>query len=360
MPAREQTGEDAFAHHRTTRTRVAAYEHRTAQLHERAERAGKVDHVRSREAGPHDTSQAGRRDPKRFLAEHWSLYRIPANALCYRAVMRLLSAATMLGCVVACGQTVRHVDLEYVPNGHARQKLDLHLPAEGKNWPLVVWVHGGAWRVGDKKNVRLPEHLVSRGFAVASVNYRLSQHAIFPAQIDDCKAAVAWLRANASKYGYDARRIGAWGPSAGGHLVAMLGATNTVHAVVDYFGPSDLLKMDEQGGPAGNHNAPDSPESQLLGGPLQQRGELAAAANPITYIAKLEAGLIPPFLIVHGDADRTVPPGQSVLLAEALKKAGARVEIILLPGSGHGGPAFETPEMIEKVTAFFKQHLSAK
>jgi len=112
-------------------------------------------------------------------------------------------------------------DLEYVPGGHERHKLDLYLPGTGSNWPLIVAVHGGAWTTGSKQSEPAGP-FVARGFAVASINYRLSQHAIFPAQIEDCKAAVRWLRANAPKYGYDAKRVGAIGGSAGGHLVAMM------------------------------------------------------------------------------------------------------------------------------------------
>jgi acetyl esterase/lipase len=279
----------------------------------------------------------------------------------------------LLAMGAAAAEPVRHIDLPYVPGGHERQRLDLHLPAEGKNWPLVVWVHGGAWRAGDKKNISLPAPLLERGFALASVNYRLSQHATFPAQIQDVKAAIRWLRANTAQYGYDAGRIGVWGPSAGGHLVALLGVTGSVRdlnvglhlehssrvqAVVDYFGPTDFLKMDEQGG--SGHSSPDSPESALVGGPIAERRELVAKANPITYIAHTEAGRIPPFLIVHGDADRTVPPGQSVLLHEALRGAGVESELIVLKGAGHGGPAFQSPETIDKVAAFLRRHVGVR
>jgi acetyl esterase/lipase len=269
-------------------------------------------------------------------------------------------------------QERRYLDLEYVPNGHPRQRLDLHLPAEGKGWPLIVWVHGGAWRAGDKKNVRYPLRLLKEGYAVASVGYRLSQDALFPAQIEDGKAAIRWLRANAQKYGYNADRIGVWGASAGGHLVALLGMTghvrelevgpnkefsSRVQAVCDFYGPTDFLQMDEQGGPSSSHNSPGSPESALLGGPIQERKGLAAKANPIAYIRTTETRQIPPFLIVHGDSDKTVPMGQSVLLYEALQAARAEVEFQKLSGSGHGAPAFESPEMLGKVAAFFDKHL---
>ena len=169
---------------------------------------------------------------------------------------------------------------------------------------------------------------------MASINYRLSQHAIFPAQIEDCKAAIRWLRANAAKYHLDADRIGVWGASAGGHLVAMLGTTGSVkelegkggnldqssrvQCVVDWFGPSDLPTM------GGSHDDPGSPESRLIGGPVQENKEKARKASPLTYVSKDSA----PFLIMHGDQDNVVPPGQSELLAEALKKAGVEVTLV--------------------------------
>ncbi len=149
-------------------------------------------------------------------------------------------------------------DLQYVEGGHERNRLDLYLPekAEGR-LPLVVWIHGGAWWAGSKDGCPAVP-LTAKGYAVASINYRLSQHAVFPAQIEDCKAAIRWLRANAAKYHLDADHIGVWGASAGGHLVAMLGTTGNVkelegkggnldqssrvQCVVDWFGPSDLAR----------------------------------------------------------------------------------------------------------------------
>ena len=121
------------------------------------------------------------------------------------------------------GATV-HRDLAYVSGGHARQKLDLYLPKDGENLPLIINIHGGAFRMGSKEN-GVPLEYLARGYAVASINYRLSQHAVFPAQIEDCKAAVRWLRAHASEYRLDLDRFAVWGSSAGGHLAAMLGTT---------------------------------------------------------------------------------------------------------------------------------------
>jgi acetyl esterase/lipase len=239
-------------------------------------------------------------------------------------------------------------DIPYVPGGHERQKLDLYLPADGKNWPLVIAIHGGAWQSGSKEGEPVGAFL-QRGFAVASINYRLSQHATFPAQIEDCKAAVRWLRANADKYGYDPARFAAYGASAGGHLAAMLGTTgkvkefevgenlnvsSAVQAVADFFGPTDFLQMDAHRLPQGQvHDVANSPESLLVGGPIQENKDKVRRANPITYITR-EA---PPFLIVHGDADLLVPHHQSELLEESLKRAGVSVKLITIPGGPHGG-----------------------
>ena len=241
-------------------------------------------------------------------------------------------------------------DMVYIENGHERQKLDLYLPANTEgSFPLIIWVHGGAWKGGSKD--RCPAaRFVSQGYAVASVNYRLSQHAVFPAQIQDCKAAVRWLRAHAKEYRLDPDRFAAWGSSAGGHLVALLGVTgdtkefdigpnldysSRVQAVVDYFGPTDLTRMAAQSGPdsAMNHDAPNSPESELIGGPVPDNPEKALKASPITYVSKND----PPFLLVHGDKDPLVPWQQSQMLNEALKKAGVESELQIVKGAGHGG-----------------------
>jgi acetyl esterase/lipase len=258
-------------------------------------------------------------------------------------------------------------DIEYVPGGHERQKLDLYLP-QGADpngpRPLIVWVHGGAWLAGDKgRPPALP--FVNEGYAVASIGYRLSQHAIFPAQIEDCKAAIRWLRVNAGKYGYDPNRIGAWGASAGGHLVALLGTTGDVNefdagpnrgvssrvqAVCDFFGPTDFTKMSSFWSTM-NHDANDAPEARLIGGPVQQNKDKVQRANPIAYVTKDD----PPFLIVHGDKDPLVPHNQSELLEEALKKAGVEVTLYTVPNGGHGG--FRDPQVDALVADFFKKHL---
>ena len=254
-------------------------------------------------------------------------------------------------------------NLAYVTNGHERQKLDLYLPALAPKAPLLVWVHGGAWRGGSK--ARPPAlSFLGEGYAVASINYRLSQHAVYPAQIEDCKAAIRWLKANAAHYGYDPNRIGVWGSSAGGHLAVLLGTTgdvaefdqganldqtSRVQAVCDFFGPTDVTLMSRFPSTM-DHDAPDSPESQLLGGPVQSNKEKAARANPITYVTRDD----PPFLIMHGDKDPLVPINQSEILADALRKAGVEVTYKVVEGAGHG---FSGPEITARVREFFAKHL---
>ena len=263
------------------------------------------------------------------------------------------------------GVTV-HRDIAYVTGGHERQKLDLYIPDEGENLPLIIWVHGGAWLGGNKERYGPMEYLKS-GYAGASLNYRLSQHAIFPAQIEDVKAAVRWLRANAETYRIDPNRFAAWGSSAGGHLVAMLGTTGNiaefevgenldvssrVQAVVDYFGPTDFLQMDAHRLPDGLvHDAPDSPESKLVGGPIQEHKDRVARTNPITYVSKDDS----PFLIIHGDKDSLVPYHQSVLLNDALEAAGVSVTFYKVEGGGHGW--FRDPKVPELTKTFLEKHL---
>lgn len=245
-----------------------------------------------------------------------------------------------------------HRDLVYGQGSGQDLKLDLYLPQETtRPAPLVLWVHGGGWRQGSKAQPPA-RWLLSKGYALASIDYRLSSVATFPAQIDDCRAALAWLRSHASRYGLNANRVGAWGASAGGHLVALLGTMDNVQAVVDFFGPTDLLKMSAFPSRI-DHDAPNSPESLLIGGPIQQNRERTEKANPLRYISSRTA----PFLIVHGSNDPLVPPNQSEILHAALQKAGLESTFKILPGAGHGGPPFDSPEVREMVEKFFERHL---
>lgn len=308
-----------------------------------------------------------------FLARHGYLHGRPTLAMPLGSKAVLYSEAggvpaPLPGRPVPAGVRAER-DIVYAKAGGRDLRLDLYLPEKpaGKPLPLVIWIHGGAWRAGGKEQTpALP--LVGHGYAVASVGYRYTQEAPFPANVNDCKAAVRWLRANAARYGIDPERIGIWGSSAGGHLVAFLGTSgdnadfegaegvtgvsSRVQAVVDWYGPTRVVRMSEYPSRM-DHDSPESPESQLIGAPIQQNAELAERANPAHYASKDD----PPFLIQHGDADPLVPMEQSEILADALRAAGARVEFEVLHGAGHGGPQFGAPENLKRVRAFFDRTL---
>ena len=279
------------------------------------------------------------------------------------------------GCLVDRNLTIASV------NGR-NLVLDLYRPKKQEEaLPVVVWIFGGAFRIDNRvAQTHAATWLTQHGYAVAVISYRLSGEALFPAQIHDCKAAIRWLRANSTTYNLDAEHIGAWGSSSGGYLSTMLGLTggvealegdlgnmgesSRVQAVVDFYGPSDFLKMDEARLPDGQWHYPtDSPESQLLGAPIQQVPEKVREANPITYVN----GSAPPFLILHGTEDLLVPVNQSELLFTALKEWGVESAFFKLVGAGHGGPRFWVeqpgsrvgPEPVVRamVLAFFNQHL---
>ena len=262
-------------------------------------------------------------------------------------------------------------DIPYAGTKNPRQALDLYLPASPKGagpLPVVVNIHGGAWLGGDKSGIGAIAGLVSSGdYAGVSVGYRLSGEAAWPSQIHDCKAAIRWIGANAEKYHLDPDRIGVIGGSAGGHLVAMLGTSGGVEAlegdlgpnkgvsskvrcVVDEFGPAELATMGDAPSST-DHNSPTSPESKLLGAPIRQNPEKAKDASPIAYVSKDD----PPFLIIHGDKDMTVPFDQSERLTKALKGAGVEVLFIRVKDGGHGG--FRNPEIPRRVRQFFDKHL---
>lgn len=260
-------------------------------------------------------------------------------------------------------------DIPYVTGGHERQRLDLYIPGKGDSpRPLVLWIHGGAWEGGNKNNCPAKGMLL-RGYAVASIGYRLSQHAVYPAQIEDCKAAVRWLRAHAGEYGIDPERVGVWGASAGGHLAALLGTTGDVRdfdvgenlgqssevkCVIDWFGPTDFLHYGDPPWVALDY--PKSVVARLLGGTVSENPEKARRASPLYFVQKAAA----PFLIMQGDHDDVVPLQQSELLHAALQKVGATSQLCVLPGAGHGGPAFGAPEQLKLMASFFDQYLGQR
>jgi acetyl esterase/lipase len=238
--------------------------------------------------------------------------------------------------------SVRRVpDVRYaeVP-GYRPLELDLYLPAGDGPRPVIVHVHGGGWRRGSRRD-SLPAmgpdfygSLAAEGFAVAAADYRLSGEARFPAPLEDVRAAFGWVRDHAAAYGLDADRVFGWGDSAGGHLVLLAALTGTlVRGAVAWFPVTDLLRLPSDVAAAGGvpDTGPDSREAQLLGAPAGSVPDLARQASPVTYAS----AAAPPVLLMHGAADDLVPPAQSVRLAEALRAAGAPVELELVPGATH-------------------------
>jgi acetyl esterase/lipase len=269
------------------------------------------------------------------------------------------------GMAVAQPSPRKLVDVGYKTIGTQSLKLDLYLPAKTTApSALVVWIHGGGWREGSKNNVPvLP--LVSAGFAVASVDYRLSGQAPFPAQIEDVKAALRWLRAHAKEYGLAPDHFGVIGHSAGGHLASLAGVTgqnspfdigdnldcsSAVQAVCVMSGPSDMVTMFD--------GADDNRRSALvalLGGSLPEKRKLAEAASPITYV---QPGA-PPFLLVHGTDDQTVPVQQAKAMSHKLEAVGARPKLIILPQTGHDVFA-RRQQFTGEVRKFFAETLGNK
>lgn len=263
-------------------------------------------------------------------------------------------------------------NIPYAGTDSRWQQLDLLLPrrrSSDRPLPVIVYIHGGAWLAGDRAagHGQLAAIVASGEYVGASVGYRLTREAIWPAQIHDCKAAIRWIRANAGKHGIDPGKIGVVGDSAGGHLVAMLGTSSgvedlegslgphagvssAVQCVVDRFGPSDLAAMKDYPSQM-EHDAASSPEGLLIGGRVSEKKEVAAAASPITYVSPGD----PPFLILHGSKDMIVPFNQSERLAAALKKAKVECCFITVEGAGHGG--FRNPEVRKRQRQFLDKHL---
>ena len=265
-------------------------------------------------------------------------------------------------------------DISYAGTDNARQTLDLALPIKrtsDKPLPVIAFIHGGGWRGGNKDGGlnRIGGFLKSGNYAGVSIGYRLSNEAKWPAQIHDCKAAIRWVKANAVKHGLDGSKIAVHGTSAGGHLVAMLGTSAGVKAmdgsigaytsqstkvacVVDYFGPTNFLRMNDFESRI-DHDAKDSPEGLLIGGPVQDNKKKTLTADPISYVSKEDS----PFLIMHGTKDMAVPYNQSVILHSALKKIGVPSALLTVTGGGHGVGGGVLNEHLQK---FFDHHLLKK
>lgn len=258
----------------------------------------------------------------------------------------------------------KYANLRYSDTS-SRLLLDLYIPDHDSIKPLVVYVHGGYWANGSKDECPPAkgdgnDTMMQQGFAVACINYRLSDEAIYPAQIQDVKASIRWLRANAATYGLFAGNIGIWGGSAGGHLAALAGTTSDVAAydtganlqysskvaaVVDYFGPVDLVGLSKNPAidPRSTQNA-----YKFLGGDGPDFDVRARAASPSTYVSPGDS----PFYIVHGDRDRIVPHTESILLDRLLTQSGVSSRLVIIPGAGHGGSVFLTPERLDAAVKF--------
>ena len=273
----------------------------------------------------------------------------------------------------AADERIRVVkDVEYARVGEAPLLLDLYLPADapaGAAGPkLIVWLHGGAWRSGSRSFMPLSP-LVEQGYAVASVDYRLTPVAPFPAQAQDVKAAIRYLRANQERLGVDGRRIALAGSSAGGHLAALVGVTNghrelegdvgehrdrssDVQAIVDFFGPTNLTTILDQSTPHGL--GVRIPALQLLlGGQPDDKPELARLASPVSHVDATD----PPLLLVHGDQDPQVPINQSHELAGRYEELKLPMQFVVVHGAGHSGDEFYDARRLAIVKAFLDKHL---
>ena len=259
-------------------------------------------------------------------------------------------------------------DIAYAVVDGRELGLDLYMPRDVDNPPLLVWIHGGRWLYRTKDAINTLA-LVEEGFAIASVDFRLSVDAPFPAQIHDIKAAIRFLRANAETYGYDATRIGVHGRSSGGHLTSLVGVTNgvkalegevgshldvssDVQAAVSYFGASNLTTIMDQSTPFGVMLR--GPALALLfGGPLESTKDLAELASPVFHVDSND----PPLLLLHGDQDPQMPINQAHELHGVYKAHGLPVQFEVVHGAKHGTPEFFDPERTALVAAFLKEHL---
>jgi len=258
-------------------------------------------------------------------------------------------------------------DIEFARAGGRPLKLDLYLPAAKPRAPLIVWVHGGAWRAGSRKDMPLGK-LVSDGYAVASVDYRLSTEARFPAQIHDLKAAIRFLRAHGPEWKLRTAKILIAGDSAGGHLAALVGVSNgnaelegdlgrdrpqssSVQGIISFYGGSDLTTILNQSTPHGL--SVRVPALELLLGDMPTNvPALAQLASPVFHVDKND----PPLLLLHGDRDPQMPVNQALELAGAYQKAGAPVQLEIVHGAAHGGTLFYDEERMAMVEKFLRRY----
>jgi acetyl esterase/lipase len=276
----------------------------------------------------------------------------------------LLACATM---AYAGESSLTSKDVVYATADGKPLALDLYIPAESIKPPLVVYVHGGAWTTGNKS--QYPAFLVEHGFAVASLDFRSSTEARFPANVHDIKAGIRFLRAKASAYGYRADRIAIVGASSGGHLAALVGVTNgdqelegtegdylkessAVQAVVSYFGASDLTTILSQSTPAGLEVRRPALQ-RLLGAAPEAVPELTRQASPVFHVNANS----PPIFLLHGDQDTQMPVNQALELQSVYASAARPVEVLFLHGVGHVGEPFFTGAPVDRVVAFLHRHI---
>ncbi|MCX7036430.1 MAG: alpha/beta hydrolase [Proteobacteria bacterium] len=276
----------------------------------------------------------------------------------------LLCLVLALSCSGASAAT-NLLNITYATVGGKALRLDLHLPTSTRHPPLVIYVHGGAWSAGDK--TQYPVFLVERGYAVASVDFRSTDEAPFPANTHDIKAAIRFLRARAESYGYDGQHIALSGASSGAHLAALVGVTaddnamegtlgdypgtsSTVQGIVSWFGASNLTTILAQSTPFGL-GVREPALRKLLGDAPDKAPDLARQASPVFHISKDD----PPALLLHGDQDRQMPINQLHELQGAYEAAGLTVETLILHGVGHDSGPFFTGAPSEVVVAFLRR-----
>ncbi|WP_159467578.1 alpha/beta hydrolase [Dyadobacter sp. 3J3] len=267
--------------------------------------------------------------------------------------------------------TIMHNNLAYANDTLKRHKLDIYLPANAKgNIPLVIWIHGGAWKLNDKfadigymKNT--VKSFIDEGYAFASIDYRYSTDAIFPAQIQDCNQAISWLYQNAGKYGIDKNKFAVIGFSAGGHLASLLALSNNnkikqftpdgkgvpfkIKAVIDFYGPSNFMALI----PKIEINDPTDAVTSLFGATILERPDIATLASPTTYVDAND----PPFIIFHGEKDESVPYTQSVLLRSYLSRVKVPNELTIVSNAPHYGEMFDVESNRKKISVFLKTYL---
>jgi acetyl esterase/lipase len=265
--------------------------------------------------------------------------------------------------------TVFHQNIPYAKDTLKKHLLDIYLPAQAKSpLPLVIWIHGGAWRENDKyadmgymKNTI--RSFIEKGYALASIDYRHSTTAVFPAQIQDCNQAIEFLHKNATNYNIDKNRFVLIGFSAGGHLASLLALSNNqtipefyvkskptfrINAVLDFYGPSDFLLFSANGNPADVGD----PISMLLGASPLKRPDISKLASPSTYVDKND----PPFFIVHGEKDESVPLAQSYLLQSLLTLAQVKNELTIVKDAPHYGEMFDAEDIRKNLFNFIEKH----